>query len=254
MVTNAIYDVVRLRPKHGGRLAKHCGTGHIVVSLREAGCCARLGPLSDTVSATLLPQVASSAAEHPAPAWATRFSFVDSQACFQLATISRLENADHTTYKRSGQEREGAPPPPPPLRLPPRPRMNSPPTIARCAALCFSPPCPQVGCDASCLRQISILLKDLLAADSMAYHNAHVVLVVPQEPTLAWEALLCLQPSSAVSYLNGDLRYGVCVFVCVVCVFCRARTARQATRLLLVSPHTRRDCRSKLPGNLPAQR
>lgn len=53
---------------------------------------------------------------------------------------------------------------------------------------------------------MSVLLRDLLAADSMAYHHAHVVLVVPQEPTLAWEALLCLQPSYAVTYLNGDLR------------------------------------------------
>lgn len=64
----------------------------------------------------------------------------------------------------------------------------------------------QVGCDASCLRVVSVLLRDLLAADSMAYHHAHVVIVVPQEPTLAWDALLCLQPSFTVTYLNGDLR------------------------------------------------
>ena len=64
----------------------------------------------------------------------------------------------------------------------------------------------QVGCDASCLRVVSVLLRDLLATDSMAYRHAHVVLVIPQEPTLAWEALLCLQPSFAVTYLNGDLR------------------------------------------------
>eukprot|EP00903_Cladosiphon_okamuranus_P015886 g14672.t1 len=92
IVTNAVYDVARLRPKHGGRLSKNRGTGHIVV-----------------------------------------------------------------------------------------------------------------GCDASCLRVVSVLLRELLATDSMAYHHAHVVLVVPQEPTLAWEALLCLQPSFAVTYLNGDL-------------------------------------------------
>ncbi|CAM9399544.1 unnamed protein product [Ectocarpus sp. 6 AP-2014] len=62
-----------------------------------------------------------------------------------------------------------------------------------------------VGCDASCLRVVSVLLRDLLAADSVAYHHEHVVLVIPQEPTLAWDALLCLQPSFAVTYLNGDL-------------------------------------------------
>lgn len=64
----------------------------------------------------------------------------------------------------------------------------------------------QVGCDASCLRVVSVLLRDLLAADSMTYHHAHVVIVVPQEPTLAWDALLCLQSSFTVTYLNGDLR------------------------------------------------
>ncbi|CAM9278886.1 unnamed protein product [Ectocarpus fasciculatus] len=62
-----------------------------------------------------------------------------------------------------------------------------------------------VGCDASCLRVVSVLLRDLLAGGSMAYHHEHVVLVIPQEPTLAWDALLCLQPSFAVTYLNGDL-------------------------------------------------
>lgn len=35
IVTNAIYDVARLRPKHGGRLSKNRGTGHIVVSELE---------------------------------------------------------------------------------------------------------------------------------------------------------------------------------------------------------------------------
>lgn len=53
---------------------------------------------------------------------------------------------------------------------------------------------------------MSVLLRELLSPDSMAYHTAHVVIVVPQEPTLAWEALLCLQPAFAVTYLNGDLR------------------------------------------------
>lgn len=57
---------------------------------------------------------------------------------------------------------------------------------------------------------MSVLLRDLLAAGSMAYHHEHVVLVIPQEPTLAWDALLCLQPSFAVTYLNGDLRCVVC--------------------------------------------
>lgn len=38
VVTNAIYDVARLRPKHGGRLSKSRGTGHVVVSvLRLSG-------------------------------------------------------------------------------------------------------------------------------------------------------------------------------------------------------------------------
>ncbi|CAN0409722.1 unnamed protein product, partial [Ectocarpus sp. 13 AM-2016] len=62
-----------------------------------------------------------------------------------------------------------------------------------------------VGCDASCFRVVSVLLRDLLAADSVAYHHERVVLVIPQEPTLGWDALLCLQPYFAVTYLNGDL-------------------------------------------------
>ena len=53
---------------------------------------------------------------------------------------------------------------------------------------------------------MSVLLRELLAPDSMAFHTAHVVIVVPQEPDLEWEALLCLQPEFAVTYLNGDLR------------------------------------------------
>ncbi|CAN0056547.1 unnamed protein product [Ascophyllum nodosum] len=64
-----------------------------------------------------------------------------------------------------------------------------------------------VGCDSSCLRVVSVLLQELLAPDSMAFHTAHVVIVVPQDPNLEWEALLCLQPEFAVTYLNGDLRH-----------------------------------------------
>lgn len=85
---------------------------------------------------------------------------------------------------------------------------------------------------------VSELLRDLLG--NMAYHHAHVVLVIPQEPTLAWDALLCMQPSFAVTYLNGDLRCGL--------LLSSHRATEAAYRIRADGAHKRRRvCSHSLP-------
>ncbi|CAN0357111.1 unnamed protein product, partial [Discosporangium mesarthrocarpum] len=62
-----------------------------------------------------------------------------------------------------------------------------------------------IGCDPTCIRLASVLLREVLSTGEGPLHARHVVCVVPGEPTVEWKALLFMHPPSAVTYLNGDL-------------------------------------------------